>query len=476
MPAADATKRPMSPSDRHTIKVDRVARQLRERTSTRPVSFKKRSVSHQVPKRFDKRHTDEKIDVSDLDEIIEIDRESMTCTAEAGVTFVKLVEATLKHGLVPIVVPELKTITVGGAVSGCSLESMSFKYGGFHDACLEYEVITAKGEVLRCTPDNEHRLVFEMMHGSFGTLGVLSKLKMRLVPAKRYVRVVYERYATLEAYKAGIWRHFREQDIDFMDGFIHSPTEYVLNVGYFVDEAPYTNRYDWLKVYWQSTRTRDEDYLTTPDYFFRYDHGVTNVHPKSFVGRLLFGKLMGSSNLLRLAEKLRHLVLSAERPDVTVDLFVPFSKFDSFMGWYQQKVDFFPLWCVPYRLHHRYEWIASDYLAGVEDELFLDLAVYGLKQPEGRNYYKELEDELLQVSGIKTLISYNYYDEDVFWRIWNKPNYMAVKQMTDPGNVFRDLYTKTCRAAQGLDDGAGAERHHMAQPPSRTGVGASKNP
>ena len=37
------------------------------------------------------------------------------------------------------------------------------------------------------------------------------------------------------------------------------------------DSAPYTNRYDWLKVYYQSTAKRREDYLKTPHYFFRYD-------------------------------------------------------------------------------------------------------------------------------------------------------------------------------------------------------------
>src|SRR2546421_446946 len=83
----------------------------------------------------------------------------------------------------------------GGAVSGCSIESMSFRFGGFHDTCLEYEVITATGDVLTCTPDNPHQLVFQMMHGSFGTLGVLAKLTFRLVPAKRFVHVVYETYA-----------------------------------------------------------------------------------------------------------------------------------------------------------------------------------------------------------------------------------------------------------------------------------------
>ena len=37
-----------------------------------------------------------------------------------------------------------------------------------------------------------------------------------------------------------------------------------------------------------------------------------------------------------------------------------------------------------------------------------------------------------------------------FWQIWNKPNHDRVKAITDPDNVFRDLYTKTCQAAMGV--------------------------
>ena len=84
---------------RHEEKVQRIAGQLRTRRPGTPVSIKKRAVSHMVPKRNDLRHSDEKIDVRDLDQIIEIDREAMTCTAEAGVTFTELVRATLPLGL-----------------------------------------------------------------------------------------------------------------------------------------------------------------------------------------------------------------------------------------------------------------------------------------------------------------------------------------------------------------------------------------
>lgn len=429
----------------HEEKVARIAKQLRERTSSQPVSLRKTAVSHMVPKSFDKKYKDEKIDISDLNTILAIDPVQRICIAEPGVTFVDLAKATLVHGLVPMTVPEFKTITIGGAVAGCSIESMSFQYGGFHDSCLEYEVITTDGHVLTCTPDNEHNLIFQMMHGTFGTLGIISKLRFRLVPAKPFVKVVYEKYSDLGSYQSAIQRHFKSRDVDFMDGFIHSPTLYVLSLGTFVDKAPYTNRYDWMKIYYLSTATRNEDYLKTPDYFFRYDRGVTGVRFKSLIGRFIFGKFASSAQMLRLAETI-HWLLPRKHPTVTLDIFVPISKMREFLPWYENEFQHFPLWVVPYRRTRDYEWAAkSFYDSAGSDELFVDLAIYGMKQRGGKNYYRIMEKKLMEIGGIKTLISHNFYSEVEFWKSWNKPNYDQVKAITDPEGVFRDLYQKTCQ-------------------------------
>lgn len=441
----------LGPAERaalHAEKVARIAAQLRAHTPGRPVSLRKQAPPHQVPKGGDLRRQDDKIDVSDLTSILEIDPVRRVCVAESGVMFMDLVRSTMRYGLVPIVVPELKTITIGGAVSGCSIESMSFVHGGFHDTCLEYEVITARGDVMTCTPD-EHGLVFQMMHGAFGTLGIVSKLTFRLVPAKRFVHVVYEKYATVAEYRDAIWRHYQARDVDFIDGIIHSPREYVLSVGRFVDEAPYTNRYDWWKLYYRSTSTRAEDYLETYYYFFRYDRGVTHVLPKSLVGRVLFGKLLDSGTMLRLAERF-HWVFDDERPTIILDVFLPFSKVEEFLAWYEQAFRYYPLWVVPYRRVRDYEWLDESFYAGLPDELFVDLAIYGMKQTGDTNYHKLMEDKLRELGGVKTLISHNYYSRDEFWQTWNKRNYDAVKAITDPDNVFRDLYTKTCRTAMGV--------------------------
>lgn len=433
----------------HEEKVKRISAQLRARQSNRPLALKKKAVSHEVPKPGDKKYTDDKLDISDLDEIIQIDPESRICIAEPGVTFGRVVDASIKLGLAPAVVPELKTITIGGAVAGCSIESTSFRLGGFHDSCLAYEVVTAKGEILNCTPDNENRLLFQMVHGTFGTLGIITLLKFRLIPAKPFVKVVYERYTSLDQYLNTIWSHYVNQDLDFMDGIIHSPGDYVLSAGYYVDQAPYTHSYDWMRIYYKSTARRKEDYLETPDYFFRYNKGVTNVHPQSFIGRLLFGRFINSNSTLKMANLFRKIIPSSFIP-ITVDTFIPFSKMEDFMAWYEAAIKHFPLWCVPYKIVHRYEWVSEEFLSRVQDELFLDIALYGMRSEHAEYYYKVIEEKLFELGAIKTLISTNLYSEEEFWQIWNKRNYDAVKAVTDPDNIFRGLYEKTCRASRGL--------------------------
>lgn len=427
----------------HEKKVGRIAEQLRERGNTAPLVLKKKAVSHMVPDAGRKMHEDENLDISTFNEIIEIDPDKKICVAEPGVTFEKVVASTIEYGLVPLVVPELRTITVGGAVAGCSLESMSFRFGGFHDSCLEYEVVTAKGDILTCTPENENSLIFQMMNGTFGTLGIITLLKFRLISAKPFVKVTYKKCGSIDEYAEAIWTHYVEQDFDFMDGIIHSPREYVLSTGNFVDDAPYTHRYNWMRIYYLSTAKRKEDYLKTQDYFYRYDKGVTNVHPKSLPGRLFFGRLINSGRTLKIAHAFVKFIPSFLIP-VTVDTFIPFSRIGQFMEWYAKEIDYFPLWCVPYKVVNRYKWLSDGFLDRLEDELFLDIAIYGMRRKNSEYWHRIIEGELMEIGGIKTLISTNLYSEEEFWHIWNKKNYDMVKLRTDPGNIFGGLYEKMC--------------------------------
>ena len=67
-------------------------------------------------------------------------------------TYEDLVAATLPTGSAPLVVPQLKTITLGGAVTGLGIESTSFRNGLPHESVLEMDVLTGAGEVVTATP------------------------------------------------------------------------------------------------------------------------------------------------------------------------------------------------------------------------------------------------------------------------------------------------------------------------------------
>src|ERR1700754_1635905 len=71
------------------------------------------------------------VDISSLNNVISISASKRTCLVEPNVPMDKLVEATLRHGLIPPVVPEFPGITVGGGFAGTAGESSSFKYGFF---------------------------------------------------------------------------------------------------------------------------------------------------------------------------------------------------------------------------------------------------------------------------------------------------------------------------------------------------------
>ncbi|MDI3285852.1 FAD-binding oxidoreductase [Polyangium sp. 15x6] len=435
----------------HEREVTRVATTIRVQAGRGgPVRIDKGGVSHFVPVPGDPRERAARIDASRLRRVLSIDPERRVCVAEPGVTFAELVPRTLEHHLVPAVVPELEDITLGGAVAGCSIESSSYRYGGFHDSCLEYEVISGDGEIVTCSAEKEP-LLFDMIHGSYGTLGVLSRITFQLVPAKRFVRMEYRHYDSFDAFNAAMVERCRVGDFEFVDGIVHGPRMFVLCLGTFVDAAPFTSNYRWLDVYYKSTLGRTEDFLTTPDYFFRYDaecHWLSRTVPglETKPVRWLVGRhVLGSRNLIRWSRRLDRVLGLKSRPDVVCDIFVPQRNFSAFYPWYARDFDFWPLWVVPYRMPRPYPWIRESH-AKHEDELWIDCAVYGKPNNDPLIDWSEvLERKTYELGGVKTLISRNHYTEERFWEIYDRERYEAAKRRLDPRGVFPGLYEKCHR-------------------------------
>lgn len=427
----------------HQARVEAVAAQvIATRSSGAPAVFAKKSVSHVVP---DPHRQDQGpvIDLSELDHVLEVDVEGRTCTAESGVTFKALVEATLPHGLVPKVVPELEGITLGGAVSGCSVESMSYKYGGFHDSALEYEVVTGQGQILTLTPSDDH---FHLVHGSYGTLGILTRIRFELVPARPFVRVENRLHTTWESFWEDLTQRCELDDHDMVDGIIHGPDHFVLCVADFVEEARDPSSYD-LDIYYKSTLTRTVDHLRTQDYFFRYDrecHWLTATIPgleNKLVRRLVGPWVLGSTNLIKWSDRLAPVLRHKRRPEVVVDVFIPDHRVREFFEWYEDQFQFWPLWIVPYKMPDGpYPWVSDEHRERVGTSFVIDCAIYGKPNDDPEvDWSEELERKVYELGGVKTLISRNHYDADTFWKIYARERIDAAKERLDPENLFGTL-------------------------------------
>jgi FAD/FMN-containing dehydrogenase len=93
------------------------------------------------------------LDVSGLTGVIEVDGD--VAEVQGMCTYEHLVEVTLAHGRIPLVVPQLRTITLGGAVSGLGIEATSFRSGLPHESVLEMDVLTGTGDVVTTKPGDD---------------------------------------------------------------------------------------------------------------------------------------------------------------------------------------------------------------------------------------------------------------------------------------------------------------------------------
>jgi FAD/FMN-containing dehydrogenase len=441
----------MAPSI-HDRKVEAVRAQVRALADRgQPVHIQKGGVHHFVPVSGDTRFGGRAVDVSALDQVLEVDVRGRTCTAEPGATFADVARRTLACGLLPKVVPELEGITLGGAVAGCSVESMSFRHGGFHDGCREYEVVTGNGELRTLTPEDE---LFHMIHGSYGTLAILTQLVFELVPAKPCVELSYRHHSDFASFEADMRERCAEGDFDFVDGIVHAPDHLVLCLGRFADRAASVSSYRGSEIYYRSTAELREDRMTTFDYCFRYDtecHWLSRSAPPLEwrpVRRLLGRWLLGSENLIRWSGRLGPVIdRLSRRPDVVVDVFIPLGRFAEFWRWYERELDYWPLWIVPYKVEEPYPWIAPAHAVGLAGELMIDCAVYGKRNNDRDVDWSEaIEAKTYELGGIKTLISRNHHTRERFWQVYDRERWEAAKQELDPRGLLADLYDKFHRS------------------------------
>lgn len=120
-----------------------------------------------------------------LIDILEVDRERCVVRVEPLATMGQVSATLAKIGWTIAIVPELDDLTVGGLVMGTGVESSSHIYGLFQHICESFELVLADGSLVQCSR-TEHSDLFYAVPWSYGTLGFLTAVEIKILPATKY--------------------------------------------------------------------------------------------------------------------------------------------------------------------------------------------------------------------------------------------------------------------------------------------------
>jgi FAD/FMN-containing dehydrogenase len=416
------------------------------------------------------------LDVSGLGGVISIDTTqpgAATADVQGMCTYEQLVATTLPKGYMPYVVPQLRTITLGGAVTGLGIESTSFRHGLPHESVLELDVLTGAGEIVTARPTGEHADLFAAFPNSYGTLGYSVRLRIALERVHPYVALRNVRFGDLDELVAAIGtivathRHEGEP-VDFLDGVVFSPTEAYLVLGTWADDVPAASDYTGDAVYYRSLRDRGRDALTAHDYLWRWDTdwfwcskafgaqipALRRLWPARYRRSDVYHRIVGLENRYRVAARIDAWRGRPARERVIQDVEVPLSRTAEFLRWFDRSVPLSPVWLCPLRLRDHggplgdvavgdQPWPLYPLRAG---ETYVNVGFWGTVPIEpGRadgDVNRLVEEAVDDLGGHKSLYSDAYYDEPDFWERYGGERYGRVKGRYDPDARLLDLYAK----------------------------------
>lgn len=411
------------------------------------------------------------VDTSALCHVLKVDREKRTVLVEPNVPMDRLVETTLKYGLVPPVVMEFPGITVGGGYAGTSGESSSFKHG-FFDRTINYvNMILANGDIVTASR-TERADLFNGAAGAVGTLGITTLVELRLIEAKKYVETTYHPVSRVSEATQLIQKLTTNPELDYIDGILFSRKQGVIITGRMTDSRSqadlpvrrFSQAVDpWFYLHAQDIISKNPSTPTTElipleEYLFRYDRGGF------WVGRSAFHYFYTPFNWLTrwflddfLHTRVMYTALHASgfsTQYVVQDLALPYSTAGDFIAYTDRTFNIYPLWLCPLRQevvptfhpHSLEKTEAAEAESDSKTQLqpLLNVGLWGSGPSDPKLFLtlnRALEAKVRSLGGMKWLYANTYYTASEFWSTYDRIWYGALRTKYD-ANSLPSVYDK----------------------------------
>jgi FAD/FMN-containing dehydrogenase len=306
------------------------------------------------------------------------------------------------------------------------------------------EILTGDGSLIACSRCKNRDLFFGFPN-SYGTLGYALRLTIRLVPARRYVRLTHTRFSEAGDYFAHLAQRCERNDVDFLDGTMFGQQEMYVTCGEFSDDAPRVSDYTYMDIYYRSIQRKQNDWLTSGGYIWRWDtdwfwcskhFGVQKPGIRFFAKWALNSRTY--QRLMRLSQKL--LPVSPTLESVIQDVQIPIENAPAFFDFLLTEIGITPVWVCPFRsLDQTYD------LCGLSpNQLYVNFGFWDMVPTTHGNghYNRMIERKAAELKGMKGLYSTSYYDKETFWSLYDKTRYDELKKTYDHDTLFPDLYAK----------------------------------
>lgn len=391
----------------HTGKVARISEAVqrwaaRPREGRPPLRTDRSGSSSHSVRNADKSNAT-RIPMGDFDEILELSLEKGTVTVEPFVTVGRLTSFLLAHDRMLEATLEMEDATLGGLALSQGMTTHSHRCGLVHDTVVRYEFVTGTGEVLDATP-TQNEDVYRAAGFSHGTLGFLTALELRIVPACREAVISYTRCRSIDELHRRYQDAIVDSDAFFLEAIVYSTDHAVLIRGDLLSPDERTRliaggiptnhqgRFykPWFFRHAESVPDGHRELMPMRDYLMRHDRSMCMTMLYVFpVGnhplvRWLFGYLIPPK--VTFLKALRPAAAREEvaREQVYQDLAFPIEHLPAMVETVDRELGIFPLLVYPCRVFDRGGFIRHPGVRGRSssvDEagrLYLNLGVYGI--------------------------------------------------------------------------------------------------
>lgn len=142
------------------------------------------------------------LDLSRMDKIIELDKETFTLTVEPGVLLETVQQYVEQEGFFYPPDPGAKRSTIGGNISTNAGGMRAVKYGVTRDYVLALEVVLANGDIIEVgsknLKDNTGLSLINLFVGSEGTLGIITRCTLKLIALPQVSETVIIGFDSIE--------------------------------------------------------------------------------------------------------------------------------------------------------------------------------------------------------------------------------------------------------------------------------------